>query len=873
MFILNLWGEIRELALRLDMVAFSYIDNAYELFFSLASQSIIEKTVLSQIIKNIYVLVGIFAFFRIAVFLINSIINPDALQKEGAGLSKIFINTVFMIILLVFMPTFFEWSREITTMVVENNYVQKLFINQSEIEKDFNPGKEMQRISIGAAINVEEDFLKDDGSNEPSDLCGGDCQKAVKCINDINGIGDLTNSECVSDKGVRWGKLADYNGLREKDSNGDKLYVFNYKLLVLTVVGWFITYMLLSFSFDLGKRMIELAILEILSPIFIATMVDPKSLSSGPLSRWLKALRSSYLSLYLRIAAVSILLLSVKLLTYWKSPMKGGLAKLVVLIAFLIFIKQLPKWISNLLGMDGDGTGLGSLGIGKKIGEAALIGGLATKAGHGLISGATTLAGNVPGAVRDIRENRKANKKNAAFMDEKKGVGSREGRKYIRNEAKLNAANSGKGRFAQYKAGRQAIRDKKREYNANYGERFVGSMGIGMIEGMKAGVHADSVKGAFTAGKGVIGTHNGQSLGMQGTSMVNKVKNAVSSKYNDYVDSVYGNAVIRNERNSEIEKSKVRESSVNTKKMSDGVPLENVVAGSSGEYSKMNNGNNRYQDSIIATALRDSGYNVSFEGGKIKVKNPGGTVVDGEVTLKNGTKANLGDGTLKFNEKDGRYEDNGIQKLYERGSDLTSDLGLERMKSYQASMESNALSQTVDYNSAISQLNQTLSSTLNQSGLAKNLADSIKNPVKDLLGKSKIETLNFSDGSTVSLSNATVEQLGKALVDPDVMAKLISNDPDGKKTNDVLRQFKDKTEEGKEAEARVAAMDNEAKIALEYIKQYQAARDALVANVQGALASTGTTSIEEAKIKVDKKKSEADENIKVMESKGNGNKE
>ena len=272
MFILNLWGEIRELALRLDMVAFSYIDNAYELFFSLASQSIIEKTVLSQIIKNIYVLVGIFAFFRIAVFLINSIINPDALQKEGAGLSKIFINTVFMIILLVFMPTFFEWSREITTMVVENNYVQKLFINQSEIEKDFNPGKEMQRISIGAAINVEEDFLKDDGSNEPSDLCGGDCQKAVKCINDINGIGDLTNSECVSDKGVRWGKLADYNGLREKDSNGDKLYVFNYKLLVLTVVGWFITYMLLSFSFDLGKRMIELAILEILSPIFIVLM-------------------------------------------------------------------------------------------------------------------------------------------------------------------------------------------------------------------------------------------------------------------------------------------------------------------------------------------------------------------------------------------------------------------------------------------------------------------------------------------------------------------------------------------------------------------------------------------------------------------------
>ena len=117
MFILGLFssakdsilGTIRTVFLWLDMVSFSYLDNAYELFYNLASQSIIEKTIIVQIIKNIYVLVGIFAFFRIAVFLINSIINPDSLQKEGAGLSKIFVNTVIMIVLLVAMPSIFEW--------------------------------------------------------------------------------------------------------------------------------------------------------------------------------------------------------------------------------------------------------------------------------------------------------------------------------------------------------------------------------------------------------------------------------------------------------------------------------------------------------------------------------------------------------------------------------------------------------------------------------------------------------------------------------------------------------------------------------------------------------------------------------------------
>ena len=556
MMILNLWGEIRELCLRLDMVAFSFIDNIYSLFNAIASESLITNTVIKQVLNNVYVLVGIFAFFRIAMLLINSIINPDALNKQGAGLSKIFFNTVIMLVLLVFTPTLFQMSRDFASAVVNGNYVQKLFINVNDSEI-LKPEKEMQRIAIGAVITKEDRITCGDGSS--------DCDKAVQCLNNINGVDPQGDKECVTKKGVAWGKLADYNGVREK-VDGDKVYVYNYRPLVLTIVGWLITYVLLSFTFDVAKRMIELAVLEIVSPLFIATIVDPKSMQSGPFKKWLKTLGNSYASLFLRIAAISIMLLCVRLLSYWKpSAEVGAFGKLIILIAFLIFVKQLPKWFSNMLGMDGDGTGLGSLGIGKKIGGAALIGGAATTLGHGLSGGAAAAAGNAFAAARDNRINRKKNKNNADYLDKENGVGSKSGRKNIRDRAVQEAAAEGKGRFSQWKAGRKAVNTEKARQNANYGQRLAGAMAIGAIEGGKVGAKAENLKGAFSAGKGVIGTKDGKSLGLQGKGIGATIAGGLSDVYNLETDKIFGDSTVRREQREARELEQKRSDFVNPK--------------------------------------------------------------------------------------------------------------------------------------------------------------------------------------------------------------------------------------------------------------------------------------------------------------------
>lgn len=348
--------------------------------------------------------------------------------------------------------------------------------------------------------------------------------------------------------------------------------------MVLTVTGWVIVYVLLSFTFDVAKRVIELAILEMISPLFIATIVDPKSMQNGPFKKWLKTLGNSYASLFLRLAAISIMLLCVRLLSYWKpSADVGAFGKLIILIAFLIFIKQLPKWFSNMLGIDGDGTGLGGLGIGKKIGSAALVGGAATKLGHGLAGNAVTGLGNARDTIRD-NHNRK---KQAYSNGLSKGLGKKA------REARQNWYNNNGLGGSTYAQKRQALNQARKEARKNAGVtagkqvgRVVGGAIIGGIEGFKVGVNADSLKAATANAKGKIGTFKGESLGLNTDTAFKRANKKISNIYDDFSNAIYGDPAKRYEAADNLKKRKKREGMYNTSEVSKaGIDLDKLACG------------------------------------------------------------------------------------------------------------------------------------------------------------------------------------------------------------------------------------------------------------------------------------------------------
>lgn len=457
MSILFSWlSPLRAICMAIDGILYSLLDNAYDLVIKLSTAELLKHSTIKSLTGNLYIIFGVVAFFRLALLLVNAIIDPEKLNEKGKGLSNIFFRVVGMVILLAVTPFLFEKSYDLQGRIVgadaSKNIIFKTILgNNANIasSKNSNAGKALQNIALSSLITVDENYLRNASSDDSKDKEKNDKEKKDKekkdkakvilCkykeIKDDNGkvkgydYTKITNSDeynfcplvCVSngdetctpqggyvydEKKCSWAncqnavdlynemyvnedmspaKLAQYVGTSGKidvDGEEQEVYVYNYMFIITGVVGVAMTYIIISFAIDIAVRMFELIVLEILSPLFIATFVDPKSAQSGPFKNWLSAVGKSYASLYIRLAIIALMVLLVSIINQSKMFQSmgdvSGWAKIFMVIGLLIFAKKAPKWIGDMIGIKGDG-GLGGLSIGKKLGGMALAGGLASK--------------------------------------------------------------------------------------------------------------------------------------------------------------------------------------------------------------------------------------------------------------------------------------------------------------------------------------------------------------------------------------------------------------------------------------------------------------------------------------------------------------
>ncbi len=358
-------GIIRKIFMTIDTVAFGLVDNAYNLISDLAEAKLFDTDIIETVMGNLYVVMGLFAFFRVAIILVNAMINPDKLTEKGNGIVNVAINILLMFVLLIAVPIFFEKAYEYQGKIVESHVVDKLFLDTKTLENS-NPGRAMQSIAIGSLVTWNDNITS----------CSGKCQDAKTAYENMAAGKTMTGKDDPENGGFKMSSLAKYAAVQETVDN-EKEYVYNYTMLVTFAVGCFLTYVLFSFAIDIGVRTIELAVLEIISPLFIATIIDPKSLKSGPFKNWVTITLKTYASLFVKLAIISLALLLISLISQMDfSNWSSGLGKLTLLISVLIFAKKAPGWIGKLIGID---AGLGGLGIGKKLASAALIGGAVSK--------------------------------------------------------------------------------------------------------------------------------------------------------------------------------------------------------------------------------------------------------------------------------------------------------------------------------------------------------------------------------------------------------------------------------------------------------------------------------------------------------------
>ncbi len=369
---------IRSICLWIDCVAFSLVDNAYNIFATLATNEIISSDAIVSLRNNIYILVGIIALFRMAVFLITSILTPDKFTttKDSKGISSLFLRLIFMLCAIVLSPWIFDQLSELQATIVNDNIIMKLFLPSSgkDIDSDnlssnfTNAGKTMQKIVITSLIKPDEQlfgtetssasereeyltyylnyefpdtstrgpkFLKDLEENSEDAkkyhiVVREECRKKKACLKALSQYHQMIMQS--SDGGFKLRRLTGYIGgsleMQDPynlDDEGDTedVYYYEYSAGLTTISAIFLTYVILSWGIDIAVRSVEIAVLEVLSPLFMATIVVPES---KYFNNWLKRFGKTYVDLFIKLGtiAIAILLLSlVQDMDIWRTVTEG----------------------------------------------------------------------------------------------------------------------------------------------------------------------------------------------------------------------------------------------------------------------------------------------------------------------------------------------------------------------------------------------------------------------------------------------------------------------------------------------------------------------------------------------------------------------
>uniref|UniRef100_UPI0040294392 hypothetical protein n=1 Tax=Candidatus Ventrenecus sp. TaxID=3085654 RepID=UPI0040294392 len=389
-------NQIHRFLLWLDQSVYWFAAQCYQLFMKLSTAQIFTDDFFSSFAKRIYAILGVFMLFYLVYALLNAIVDPDKLTNDkGAG--KIAVNLIISLTLLGLLPNIFDLAYRMQNFVLSSNLLGAVIlgsdvvdVSDSESVKENN--ESLIRFGDYASFTVLNSFLNPENVNPTLD-------------NGYNWYG--VKEEILED-----GNWKNLTLLSDAVSNGTSIdgenVVVTYRPLVSTAAGIFLIYILLSFTLDLGVRVVKFAFYELLAPIPIVLRIIPSK--KGTFDKWLKQTLSVYFEVFVRVGLMYIAIYFINAITknntlmeMWTESTSGKLALAIIIMGVFAFAKQAPKIISDVLGIE---TGGLKLGIGDKLkaggffGAGALAGIGLAKSGFGHIGGAISgAAGGLYGSL------------------------------------------------------------------------------------------------------------------------------------------------------------------------------------------------------------------------------------------------------------------------------------------------------------------------------------------------------------------------------------------------------------------------------------------------------------------------------------------
>ncbi|HOP65469.1 MAG TPA: hypothetical protein PLX66_00365 [Bacilli bacterium] len=362
--------------LGLDSAVYWLVDVLYNVFITVCSVQLFSATTFEAFSTRIYAILGVVMLFVVASQLLMNIADPDKAASGEASTGKLVKNIIISLVAIVLLPTAFKYLYAIQNAVVTENIIGNLIVGgyASSTNTDFstmvtNTGKDLEFKTFTAFINP----VGYAGNNDAG--CSAEKNTSLTYCLLLDDINDYGSSD--------YGQISKLNAEQVRKELDNELVEYRWGLS--TITGLAVAYFLLSFSIDMGVRVAKLAYFQLIAPVPIIFRIIPKK--QDVFDNWLKGLMGTYLGVFIRLMIIYFCIFLINIIpAAWQNIVASGgasdrtivnaMVSILLVFGIFIFMKEAPKLISQMFGIsDGDM----SLGIGKKLAGAAVVGGLVAK--------------------------------------------------------------------------------------------------------------------------------------------------------------------------------------------------------------------------------------------------------------------------------------------------------------------------------------------------------------------------------------------------------------------------------------------------------------------------------------------------------------
>lgn len=389
-------SAVWHLFLSLDGIIYNLICYIFDIFYYLCGLQFFTDADYNKIVSKIYIVLGLIMMFVLAYSLLKAVINPDEFAKGENSFPKLIKNVIVSLVIIVILPTVFNVAFSIQNSLLNYDVIPQLILGTDDGAVDGVPNINGAPGGRAIAFYTFKSFLV---PNTTDDICNGTDEEG--CRNNIKGNegwGKNDDALAVTDEAVfsSDSSFSQYTNYSEAVRDDQLTYYFP----ISTVAGIFILYVLLNFCFDMALRVVKLAFYQIIAPIPVICRVIPGGKLKDVFSKWVKQVISLFVEVFIRIAALTFGVYLIGLIVEKFDNKLPGIDSLnlvgqktivlaLLIMSVIIFVKQIPKIIGDMFGLDTGGMKLGlmdKLAQGGALTAGAIAGGALGTLGRNTVS-------------------------------------------------------------------------------------------------------------------------------------------------------------------------------------------------------------------------------------------------------------------------------------------------------------------------------------------------------------------------------------------------------------------------------------------------------------------------------------------------------